>query len=79
MRFNVCWWIMRTKKVGASGKYGVRYGKRIKDRWLAVNIVQKQKHKCPRCMKPSLKRQSAGIWSCHKCGLKIAGKAYKPS
>ena len=70
---------MRTKKVGLTGKYGVRYGKRIKDRYAAVHVIQKQKHRCPRCMKPSLKREAAGIWVCVKCGLKTAGKAFKPA
>ncbi len=69
----------RTKKVGASGKFGPRYGKRIKDRWMAINVVQKQSHKCPKCLKPSLEREAAGIWKCSKCGLKLAGKAYKPT
>jgi large subunit ribosomal protein L37Ae len=69
----------RTKKIGAAGKFGVRYGKRIKDRYLAVHVVQKQKHKCPNCLRPSLRREAAGIWSCQKCGFKVAGKAYKPS
>jgi large subunit ribosomal protein L37Ae len=70
---------MRTKKVGSAGKFGVRYGKRIKDRYVAIHVVQKASHKCPRCLKMSLKREAAGIWSCQKCGLKTAGKAYKPS
>ncbi len=29
-------------------------------------------------MKLTLKRESAGIWKCGKCGTKLAGKAYKP-
>jgi len=69
----------RTAKIGAAGKFGVRYGKRIKDRYLAIHVVQKQKHRCPNCLRMSLKRQAAGIWVCSRCGLKTAGKAYKPS
>lgn len=69
----------RTKKVRAAGKFGVRYGKRIRERFIDVHKVQKGKHICPRCFSTRLKRVSTGIWECKKCGLKFAGKAYKPS
>lgn len=69
----------RTKKVKITGKYGVRYGKGVKEKVLKVEEVQRKKHVCPNCMKPSLKRVAAGIWQCKKCRFKFAGKAYKPS
>ena len=68
----------RTKKVGSAGRYGVRYGRKIRQRLLKVERMLKQKHKCPNCQKASVKRVSSGIWQCEKCGLKFAGKAYKP-
>jgi len=68
----------RTKKIGAAGRFGVRYGRRIKQRVIGVEKEQKKKHVCPNCKKPSLKRVATGIWQCKKCGLKFAGKAYKP-
>lgn len=68
---------MATKKVGYTGKYGSRYGKKIREKLLKVGT--QKKHKCPDCFKLRVKRVSAGIWKCDACGLKFAGKAYKPS
>jgi large subunit ribosomal protein L37Ae len=53
--------------------------KGVKQKVLKVEEVQRKKHVCPNCMKPSLKRVAAGIWQCKKCRFKFAGKAYKPS
>jgi large subunit ribosomal protein L37Ae len=66
----------RTKKVGVAGKFGSRYGRRIRQR--IVKAGSQKKFTCPSCMKLTLKRESAGIWKCSKCETKIAGKAYKP-
>jgi large subunit ribosomal protein L37Ae len=70
---------MPTKKVGISGRFGARYGKSVKDSFRDTMKGSKSKHKCPNCLKLGFKRRSAGIWECRKCGLKLAGKAYKPS
>lgn len=66
----------RTKKVGVTGKYGSRYGRRVRAR--VIKAGSQKKFRCPSCMKLTLKRESAGIWKCGKCGTKLAGKAYKP-
>ena len=66
----------RTKKVGATGKFGARYGLRIRRRYLEVE-AQKTKI-CPYCKKKQLKRVAAGIWECKKCKTKFAGGAYTP-
>ncbi len=68
----------KTKKVGSAGRYGVRYGRKIRQRLLKVEKVRKQKYKCPNCQKLTIERVSAGIWKCKNCGYKFAGKAYKP-
>ncbi len=67
----------RTKKVGIAGKYGARYGLRVRKRNIVIGRLRKEKA-CPRCLKPGLKRLSPGIWKCSKCDLKLAGKAHKP-
>jgi large subunit ribosomal protein L37Ae len=69
----------RTKKVGSAGRFGVRYGKKLRERLLKAEAGHKQKHKCPECTKSSVKRIASGIWVCEKCGHKFAGKAYRPA
>ena len=69
----------RTKKVGIAGRFGSRYGKKIRTNVIAVEKELRKPHPCPECMKKTLKRVSAGIWECKKCGTKIAGKAYRPA
>ncbi|OGI15145.1 50S ribosomal protein L37ae [Candidatus Micrarchaeota archaeon RBG_16_49_10] len=68
----------RTKKVGTTGRFGVRYGTRAKVKLRAVEAEQRKAHVCPVCKRPVLKRVAAGIWECRKCGAKIAGGAYRP-
>ena len=68
----------KTRIVGSAGKYGARYGRRLRKRVVAVSKSRKKKHVCKYCLKPGLKRISAGIWYCGKCNSKYAGKAYKP-
>jgi large subunit ribosomal protein L37Ae len=68
----------KTKKAGAAGRYGPRYGSMIKKEVNKVLNASKGKHICPACKKKKLKRVSAGIWTCSTCGAKIAGKAYTP-
>lgn len=67
-----------TKKVGSAGRFGARYGLRIRKKVWEIEKVQKQKHKCPQCFKFALKRLATGIWFCKSCNNKFAGKAYEP-
>lgn len=69
---------MRTKKVGAAGRYGPRYGTKTKKVVTEIERLQKQKHKCSECERNALKRTASGIWECGKCGLQMAGGAYLP-
>ena len=66
---------MKTK-VGSTGRFGPRYGKRTRSKVLAVERIQKQKQKCPYCNRLTAKRLSAGIWECKKCENKFTSKAY---
>ncbi|MCX8179355.1 MAG: 50S ribosomal protein L37ae [Candidatus Aenigmarchaeota archaeon] len=68
----------RTKKVGVTGRFGARYGARIKEDVREIEKLQKQKHECPSCKKKALKRVAAGIWQCKRCKTKFAGGAYLP-
>jgi len=68
-----------TKKVGSAGRFGARYGRKLKKKLIDVEKVQRAKHKCPFCKKEGgVKRVASGIWTCKKCGAKFAGKAYTP-
>jgi len=64
-----------TKKVGSAGRFGVRYGKKIRERVISVEKKQKSKQTCPFCKK-NAKRVAKGIWHCRKCNKKFAAGAY---
>jgi large subunit ribosomal protein L37Ae len=68
----------RTKKVGVAGRYGPRYGVRIRKQLSAVTAAKNRSYECPRCNHKSVKRVSTGIWKCRRCDLKFAGGAYTP-
>jgi len=68
----------KTKKVGSAGRFGPRYGKRIRNLIAEIEKTQKGRHTCPKCGMRYVRRVSAGIWKCRKCGAKFAGRAYKP-
>ena len=50
---------MRTKKVGSSGRYGARYGLRIRRRIQEIDKRRSETKKCPFCFKNQLKRVNA--------------------
>ncbi|HLD98085.1 MAG TPA: 50S ribosomal protein L37ae [Candidatus Nanoarchaeia archaeon] len=66
----------RTKKVKATGKYGAGYGTNVRIKLASVELKQRKKQTCPFCKKPGVKRRSAGIWNCTKCGKVFANNAY---
>ena len=67
----------RTKKVGITGKYGTRYGQKLRKQVKAIEILQRTKSICPFCGKKSIKREAAGIWKCRGCRRAIAGGAWE--
>lgn len=57
-------------------RFGVRYGRKLKQIFGKIEEEQRKLHKCPFCHKVAVKRQAVGIWECRKCGKKFSGKAY---
>jgi len=66
---------MKTKKVKAAGRFGVRYGRRVRTKIADIEGVQRKKQDCIFC-DGKVKRLSKGIWLCNKCGKKFAGHTY---
>lgn len=68
----------KLKKTKSAGRFGAKYGKRVRDRLIAIESKQRIKQKCPFCKSPTAKRLSKGIWQCtkKKCGKKFASDAY---
>ena len=67
-----------TKKVGSTGKFGARYGAKLRRRVLDIEKKRHEAHRCPSCATRALTRKAAGLWNCRKCGTLFAGGAYVP-
>ena len=65
-----------TNKVGMTGKFGARYGVKIRKQVKSVSRHRAKPSRCPECQQDSVKRLSSGIWHCRHCDLKFAASAY---
>jgi ribosomal protein L37AE/L43A len=71
---------MVTKKVKQTGKYGVRAGRGIRQKYLLATKTDESEYECPNCgYKGKIKRKMSGVFVCRKCNTEIAGAAYKLS
>ena len=68
----------RTNKVGITGRFGARYGRKAKRSVKIIEENMKKNHVCPKCDRPAVRRISAGIWECRKCGNVFTGGAFTP-
>jgi len=66
---------MKTKKVKAAGRFGARYGRRVRTKIAEIESVQRKKQNCIFCTGVA-KRLSKGIWECKKCKKKFTSHAY---
>ena len=64
------------KKTSSFKGLGARYGIKPRKQFTKVHKTLKAKRRCPECGSLKFGRQVVGIWSCKKCGFKIAGAAY---
>ncbi|PVH18407.1 60S ribosomal protein L43 [Candidozyma duobushaemuli] len=69
----------RTKKVGITGKFGVRYGSSLRRQTKKMEVQQHAKYDCSFCGKRSTQRTATGIWKCKACNKTVAGGAYSVS
>lgn len=53
----------RTKKVGITGRFGPRYGRKAKRAVKKIEEEMKRKHICPSCDRPGVKRESRAYGS----------------
>ncbi|MBI3033782.1 50S ribosomal protein L37ae [Candidatus Woesearchaeota archaeon] len=65
-------------KYGSVKRFGVRYGRSLKEKFGKIEQGRHENSLCPYCRKTQMKRLAAGIWSCRKCNIKLAGGAYMP-
>jgi len=66
------------KKFNAAKRFGARYGRKLRHKFVAMENLKKQDHRCPSCSYIKVFRFAAGIWGCKKCNLKFAARAYTP-
>ncbi len=65
-------------KTRSAGRFGVRYGRKV--RKLVANIEERmrQGYKCPKCGQMTIRRTDTGIWNCKKCDHTFTGGTYVP-
>lgn len=69
---------MKTKKVGMAGRFGPRYGSRVRNAWRGIMEKSKGVQRCPKCQTKSTNmRDFLGVWQCPKCGARWTGGAWE--
>ncbi|MEN2974372.1 MAG: 50S ribosomal protein L37ae [Candidatus Caldarchaeales archaeon] len=71
---------MSTRRVqgNPAKRFLARYGSTLRKRVADIEQEQRALQLCPRCSSISVKRVSAGIWACRRCGYKFAGGSWTP-
>ncbi|MBS3078747.1 50S ribosomal protein L37ae [Candidatus Pacearchaeota archaeon] len=67
--------MVKTKKVGAAGRFGARYGRSVRHKIAEIESVQRKKQKCLFCNGVA-KRLAKGLWQCNKCDRKFASNTF---
>ncbi|MFZ2070516.1 MAG: 50S ribosomal protein L37ae [Halobacteriota archaeon] len=62
----------------SAGRFGARYGRKIRKAVATIEAQTKAAHKCPRCERASVSRIGTGLWKCTRCGFTFAGGTYIP-
>ena len=67
---------MATAARHSAKQYGVRYGRRLREKIGKIAHEKRVSNSCPYCHYNKVKRIAAGIWFCNKCSSKFAAGAY---
>ena len=57
-------------------RFGVRYGRRIRDKVGKIEAARRASTLCPYCRAKKAHRKAVGIWHCKKCDATFTGRAY---
>jgi large subunit ribosomal protein L37Ae len=57
-------------------RFGVRYGRTVKQKLAKIEEDAKKKYKCPYCASVKVKKKVAGVWECGKCNKVFTGRAF---
>jgi large subunit ribosomal protein L37Ae len=66
------------RKTRSAGRFGARYGRKVRKLVADIEEQMKKKHLCPKCGRLSVVRKGTGIWQCRKCEVTFAGGTYLP-
>ena len=66
------------RKTRSAGRFGPRYGRKIRKLVADIEERSKRRYDCPMCGRPQVRREGTGIWRCTKCGHTFAGGTYIP-
>lgn len=67
---------MAVTERNSAKRYGVRYGRRLRDKVGKIEAEKRNSNICPFCHYKRVSRVAAGIWLCNKCSVKFADRAY---
>ena len=68
----------RTQKLGATAKFGPRYGVSVRRRAGSALKKKSRQYTCPVCQYQEVSRKVAGIWECRKCSHTFTGGVWEP-
>ena len=66
------------RKTRSAGRFGVRYGSKVRKLVADIEERMRQGYKCPECGIMAIRRTDTGIWSCKKCNHTFSGGTYVP-
>lgn len=66
------------RKTRSAGRFGVRYGRKVRQAVADIEERTHAAHTCPKCEQPAVKRTGTGIWTCARCGYIFTGGTYVP-